>query len=290
MRIAVAVDWSEQSFDTVQGLAHLYQPSEVILIHAVDLHPFENPLLAPAVAKQAFEEFRDAMMEAGRKLLDQTSALIPQEGTKITRHLESGRPARVILDVLKSVHPDLMILGSRGKGLLSEVALGSVSHQVLLHADCSTLVMKRPLTTLQRVLLAIEGSDDAAYIQEWLLAHPFKRPVELSILSVVPIPHRLDAAAIPAFDVWENGTIQAAQHLVKDVSIALSHASVYRATGRVLRGTPADVITREATDHDLIVVGSHARHGLQRFLLGSVSHAVNHRAARPVLVIRTMAS
>lgn len=29
---------------------------------------------------------------------------------------------------------------------------------------------------------------------------------------------------IPAFDIWENGTIQAAQNLVKDVSIALSDA------------------------------------------------------------------
>ena len=285
MRIAVAVDWSEQSFDTVKSIAHLYQPSEVILIHAVDLHPFENPLLAPAVAKQAFEEFRDAMMDAGRKLLDQTSGLIPQEGTKITRRLEIGRPATVILDVLKSAHPDLITLGSRGRGLLTEVALGSVSHQVLLHADCSTLVIKRPFTTLQRVLLAIEGSDDAAYVQDWLLAYPFKQPVELSILSVVPVPQPLDAAAIPAFDIWENGTIQAAQNLVKDVSAILSGAR-YRATGRVLRGHPADVITKEAMDYDLVVVGSHTRHGLQRFLLGSVSHAVNHRATRPVLIIR----
>lgn len=288
MRIAVAVDWSEQSFDTVKSIARLYQPSEVILIHAVDLHPFDNSLLAPTVAKQAFEEFRGAMMEAGRKLLDQISALIPQEGTKITRRLEIGRPATVILDVLKSVLPDLMILGSRGRGLLTEVALGSVSHQVVLHADCSTLIMKRPVTALRRVLVAIEGSDDAASVQDWLLAYPFKDIVDLSILSVVPVPQPLDAAAIPAFDIWENGTVQAAQNLVKHVSTLLSGAH-YRATGRVLRGHPADVITREAMDHDLVVVGSHARHGLQRFLLGSVSHAVNHRASCPALVIRTPA-
>ena len=289
MRIAVAVDWSEQSFENVKSMASLYRPSEIILIHAVDLHPFENPLLAPAVAKQAFEQFRDAMMDAGRKLLDQTSGLIPQEGMKITRRLEIGRPATVLLNILKSVHPDLLILGSRGRGLLTEVVLGSVSHQVLLHADCSTLVVKRPFTTLQRVLVALEGSDDAAYVQDWLLAYPFKQPVKLSILSVVPVPQPLDAAAIPAFDIWENGTVQAAQNLVKDVSTQLSGAH-YRATGRVLRGHPPDVITQEGMDHDLIVVGSHARHGLQRVLLGSVSHAVNHRATRPVLVIRTPAS
>lgn len=287
MRIAVAVDWSDQAFNTIQSIIQLYQPQEIILIHAVDLHPFENPLLAPAVAKQAFEDFRATMVDAGHKLLDQTAALISDEGTKITPRLEIGRPAVVILDTVKSAHPDLMVLGSRGRGRLTEVALGSVSHQVLLHAECSTLIMKRPVTSLRRVLLAIEGSDDAAYVQDWLLTYPFKQPVELSIISVVPLPQPIDAAAIPAFDIWEEGTLQAAQNLVKDVSTALNGTS-YRTTARVLRGAPADVIAKEAMDQDVVVVGSHARHGVERFLLGSVSHAVNHRTPCPVLVIRKL--
>jgi nucleotide-binding universal stress UspA family protein len=285
MRIAVAVDWSDQAFSTVQNVFQLYQPQEIILIHAVDLHPFENPLLAPVVAKQAFEEFRQAMLDRGRKLMGQMAALVPGEGVKITRRMEVGRPAAVILDVLNAVHPDLMVIGSRGRARLTEAALGSVSHRVLLHAACSTLVMKQPVTTFRRVLVAIEGSDDAAYVQEWLSAYPFKQPVDLSILCVVPVPQAVDAAAIPAFDIWQNGTIEAAQNLVKDLSVML-RGSHYLTTGHVLRGDPADVIVGEAGQQDLVVVGSHARHGLQRFLLGSVSHAVNHRVACPVLIVR----
>lgn len=285
MRIAVAVDWSDQAFDTVNSIGRLYQPQEIILIHAVDLHPFENPLLAPAVAKQAFEEFRQAMVDGGRKLLDQTAGLIPDGDVKITQRLEVGRPAAVILDVLNAVHPDLMVIGSRGRARLTEATFGSVSHRILLHAVCSTMVMKHPVTTLRRVLVAIEGSDDAAYIQEWLLAYPFKQPVDLSLLCVVPVPQAMEPSAIPAFDIWENGTIQAAQNLVKDLSVTLGGPH-YLATSRVLRGNPADVIAGESARHDLIVLGSHARHGLQRFLLGSVSHAVNHRVSCPVLVVR----
>src|SRR4051794_6563404 len=110
MRIGVAVDWSDQAFSTVQNIFQLYQPEEIILIHAVDLHPFENPLLAPAVAKQAFEDFREAMLDGGRRLLDQTAALVPSDRVRITRRLEIGRPAPVILDTLNAAHPDLMVM------------------------------------------------------------------------------------------------------------------------------------------------------------------------------------
>ena len=37
---------------------------------------------------------------------------------------------------------------------------------------------------------------------------------------------------------------------------------------------------------DLVVVGSHSRKGVERFLLGSVSHSVVHRVACSILVVR----
>ncbi len=51
-------------------------------------------------------------------------------------------------------------------------------------------------------------------------------------------------------------------------------------------GIPATMIVREAEKlgADLIMLGSHGRQGLTRFVLGSVSHAVLHQAQCPVLV------
>ncbi|MGZ9189620.1 MAG: universal stress protein, partial [Nitrospira sp.] len=51
-------------------------------------------------------------------------------------------------------------------------------------------------------------------------------------------------------------------------------------------GVPATMIVREAEKlgADLIMLGSHGRQGLTRFVLGSVSHAVLHQAQCPVLV------
>jgi nucleotide-binding universal stress UspA family protein len=49
---------------------------------------------------------------------------------------------------------------------------------------------------------------------------------------------------------------------------------------------PVEAILNEAKNHDLIVMGTHGRSGLDRFMLGSVTEAVLHRSDRPVLVLR----
>jgi len=55
----------------------------------------------------------------------------------------------------------------------------------------------------------------------------------------------------------------------------------------VLLDAPMFAITRLASelDADVIVVGSHGRHGLARWLLGSVAEAVVRQASCPVLVV-----
>ena len=53
-------------------------------------------------------------------------------------------------------------------------------------------------------------------------------------------------------------------------------------------GEPAFAILEQAKmlKPDMIVVGSHGRRGLSRFLLGSVSHSLVHQSPYPVLVVR----
>jgi nucleotide-binding universal stress UspA family protein len=38
--------------------------------------------------------------------------------------------------------------------------------------------------------------------------------------------------------------------------------------------------------HDLVVIGSHGRTGLDKFLLGSVANGVSHKAKCPILIVR----
>lgn len=59
-----------------------------------------------------------------------------------------------------------------------------------------------------------------------------------------------------------------------------------RAVARVVEGdNPVEAIIEAAQDHDLIVMATHGRKGVERVLLGSVTDKVLHNCTKPVLVV-----
>jgi nucleotide-binding universal stress UspA family protein len=76
--------------------------------------------------------------------------------------------------------------------------------------------------------------------------------------------------------------VMTAEKIVTDAGLLVS------GTVAVPCATPKELILEEAHKWgaDLIVVGSHGRHGLSRFLLGSVSEAVASHASCSVEIVR----
>jgi len=72
-----------------------------------------------------------------------------------------------------------------------------------------------------------------------------------------------------------------------DKSVQAAQALSIAAQSKLVEGKPVDSILQEAKTHDLIVMGTHGRSGLNRFMLGSVTEAVLHRSEKPVLVLRS---
>ncbi|BFU94841.1 MAG: putative Universal stress protein [Nitrospira sp.] len=284
MKIVMGVDWSEEAFTAVKQVLHLYHPTEAILVHGIEMGIFEYPALAQIANLQGYEEFRRTLADAGRQVLDRTEQMLPVGAAAIKRVNEIGNPARLILEEAKTMQADLIAVGARGRGRLAETVLGSVSHRVLMHAACPTLVVRGEARPARRVLAAVEGKDDAERIVQWLRCHPFINPVELCVLSVV-VPLRAGGPFMAAgIESWTAAAQSYAEDLVKSVAASLS-SPAYRVTTRVATGEAAAMVAEQAKDMDLVVVASHQRHGVDRFLLGSVSHSILHRVAGPVLVV-----
>jgi nucleotide-binding universal stress UspA family protein len=285
MRAVIGVDWSDQAFAAVTQTFQLYHPTDVTLVHGVDLGILKHPFVAQAGNVQGYEEFRNAMVESGSQLLERAAAIVPAQVASIRKVNEIGSPAQLILDSAESLSSDLVVVGVRGRSRLSEVVLGSVSHRVLLHSSRSVLIVRGAARMVQRVLVAIEDRDDADRMAKWLRHHPFVDPTELCVLhALVPIGVSDPYDALGTGTWWE-GAERYANELVQSTAGKLLN-SRYTVSTNVATGNPAAVIEREAKGRDLVVVSSHGRKGLSRFLLGSVSHAVVHHVTCPVLVVR----
>lgn len=285
MRVVIGIDWSDQAFAAITQTLQLYHPTDVTLVHAVELGILQHPVVAQAGNVQGYEDFRNSMIDSGRQLLDRAAAMVPAEVTSIRKVNEIGSPAQVILDSADNLSADLIVVGVRGRSRLSEVVLGSVSHRVLLHSSRPVLIVRGAARKIQRVLVAIEDRDDADRIAKWLTHHPFTDPTELCVLhALVPIGVNDPYDALGTGTWWE-GAERYADELVNSTAAKLLNPP-YTVSRNVATGNPASVIEQEAKGRDLVVVTSHGRKGLSRFLLGSVSHAVVHHVTCPVLVLR----
>ena len=69
------------------------------------------------------------------------SAGLREKGVNAQALLLKGDAPALILEKAADLQADLIILGSRGHGLLHKALLGSVSEAVIRHASCSVLIV-----------------------------------------------------------------------------------------------------------------------------------------------------
>jgi nucleotide-binding universal stress UspA family protein len=81
--------------------------------------------------------------------------------------------------------------------------------------------------------------------------------------------------------------LEEAQDRMKSVTDRLTRMH-YSSQAKIGIGDPAFAILEQAkaSQADIILMGTHGRGGLARFLMGSVSHSVLHQADCPVLIVR----
>jgi nucleotide-binding universal stress UspA family protein len=287
MKIILAVDGSDNSYEAVHIMNYLARAEQLTLLHALDISRPAYPEMLPEVAEEIYKTLEQTMKEDGERLLKRVESLLPLHAGPTTKQLRVGSPAKTILSMAEEQKADLIVMGARGLGPVKERLLGSVSHRILTLAPCATLIVNGPVKPVKQILLPLEGPSDAEAAVRFLRLKPFHEAVELTLMTVLPWtepPWPSGAAAeAAATEMLEKQT-----EYIESMAERL-RAIGYQAHGVALVGIPATMILQQATTlrSDLILMGTKGRQGITRFVLGSVSHAVLHKTPCPVLTFHS---
>ena len=141
-----------------------------------------------------------------------------------------------------------------------------------------------PVTKISRVLVGVDFDDASASALKMagVLASAWDAEITVFHAATQEVPAYFTAAQI---DVLEAEREQGRAGTADELRL-FAEQHVARAVRVVVReGPPQDAMLGMAPSFDLIVVGTHRRHGARRWWLGSVAEAVVRHSPRPVLVV-----
>jgi nucleotide-binding universal stress UspA family protein len=145
-----------------------------------------------------------------------------------------------------------------------------------------------------KILIATDGSDYSKAAVNSVAERPWPKGSEVKIISAMEVPFAptTEAWVLPDsyYSELDRVAREQAEAAVKDAveRIESGKASGLEIITKIISGSAREAILDEAEKwgSDLIVLGSHGYNGWQRFLLGSVSHAVATHAHCSVEIVR----
>jgi nucleotide-binding universal stress UspA family protein len=282
--LVLATDGSEDARLARRAVADL-AAADAAVVHVVGAWNLAGPTYAPAyvVASDTVSELEDA----ARSVVEDERRALADAGVRTTAaHVLFGRPADVILDVANRVGADLIVLGSRGHGLVARLVLGSVSEEVVAAGRRPVLVMRGGDAAWPppRIVAGFDGSREALAAARIAAAIGRCTGCDLTLLDVAQggpegdgDPRRLTF----------GDAIEGRRGRMERYARRLAERGGPAARASVTAGDPAAALLAAAGDEPagLVAVGRRGIGRIRHALLGSVSIKVLHAAHGPVLVV-----
>jgi nucleotide-binding universal stress UspA family protein len=291
MRILLAVDGSESSLHARNLVAGLHWPagSTVRLIHAYEMPIDWTGAMAGEAAWVAQEE--ELVRDRLRIELQRLAEALATTGLQLEMEIVKGRPATAILEDAREFMPDLIVMGSRGRGPMRSMLLGSVSAEVVNSAHWPVLIARGD--RISRLLVATDGSTIAQGIPDVLGAWGVFQGLPAKVVSVAPPGEQTYELLATIYAVGSypvppvhGGELDEQRQFAEDAVRRLEAVGI-PSQPLVTRGDAGHEIVEEAdrAEADLIVTGSRGLGGLERLVLGSVARNVVLHARCSVLVM-----
>lgn len=237
------------------------------------------------------QSLEHARAQAREYLRDQQKYLNAPD-VKMRVMIVDGDVASAIVDLARAEQVDLIVMSTHGYSGVTRWVLGSVTERVLSDAPCPVYVARTP-DLPHSLLITLDGSalSERALPPGLEVGATFNAKVTL--LSAV---REIDSNLFAEMDQLERGMAQRlredyileTQHYLRDIAQRYHRDDLSLETATTFEPAAQSILEFiETHEVDLVVMATHGRTGVSRWLYGSVTEKVLREAQRSILVVRS---
>ena len=266
--------------------------AQLTLFHGISLQPGVD--IDAGIAQRYLDEQRKVAEEHLQQLLDEANQHVPHAVLEMRTGLASAQ----ICDVAREHQADLIMTGTHGWTGFNRVVFGSIAERVIQRAPCPVLSIpdrspeeKADLHTLsvqpRQIILPVDfsGCSMDAYEYGVQVAKWFDASLTL-VYAIEPLSYSLDFSLThPLEDKTNRKKIQ--QQLEKLITVLIGQGLSARYELLDKPSMEAILHASASQEADLLVMGTHARKGLSRLILGSTTAKVLQHSPYPILTIKS---
>jgi nucleotide-binding universal stress UspA family protein len=215
----------------------------------------------------------------------------------VTCTVEKGRPGEVVIEKAGADNNTLIAMATHGRSGVDRWLLGSVAEKVLRGTRNPLLLVRAAKSgqsegeaALKSVIVPLDGSPLAEKALPYATALAKTMDLELLLVRVYALEQTISTYDdyIPDWNKLEALSKGGALSYLDQKAADLRQTGMVHISQLALEGEAAEQIIEVAnrTPDSLVVICSHGRSGVGRWVLGSVAERVAHHSAGPVLVIR----
>jgi nucleotide-binding universal stress UspA family protein len=234
--------------------------------------------------------------DAARAGLETAAQRMRVAGQSVRTEVATGNPARRIVDMAAELRAEMIVMASHGRGAIGRTVYGSVADRVGRESPVPVMVVRTKQLApgpvgITRLVVPLDGSSRAESALPVATTISRRLGTPISLVRVVDpadvMPPAVGVGETIPFEIYdeaEKEIEQEARHYLDTMAQKLREQGL-PVTISLLMGSPASSIEEATHLGDVVVLSSHERTRVMRWLLGSVAEKLTREDESPVILV-----
>ena len=278
-RVLFPMDFSLYAIKTLECLGEIPGVREIIILYVID----PGRIAHGEVTESSLTKKAEVHLSEQKKKLESL-------GFAVKTKIKVGIPSKEIISTSNKENISLIVMGARGRSLIKDILLGSVSSDVVRYGTTHVLIMRH------KVVEHLEGEIFEKYcdriFSKVLVPTDFSINAQQALSMVLQMTQLHEIVLVHVINRGEtkeelDQALEEAKMRMKRVRQNIRNSGI-ETVSHVHIGNPAHEINTVAEEEhvSLIAIGTTGKGIIEEMRIGSTMEDVVRNAQRPILVLR----